>query len=35
VEHEQASPDLRRVLEQNLADERRHCAWILETIERS
>jgi hypothetical protein len=35
VEHDEASPELRQVLEQNLADERRHCAWILQALERS
>ena len=34
VEHSDVTPELRQVLEQNLADERRHCAWILETLGR-
>lgn len=33
VEHPDVTAELRVVLEQNLADERRHCAWILETLE--
>jgi rubrerythrin len=33
VEHPDVTAELRAVLEQNLADERRHCAWILETLE--
>jgi hypothetical protein len=34
VEHPDVTDDLREVLRQNLADERRHCAWILETLQR-
>ena len=35
VGHAQATPEIRAVLEQNLADERRHCSWILDAIGRS
>jgi uncharacterized protein (TIGR02284 family) len=34
VQHRHASPELRRTLESGLADERRHRAWLIETIER-
>ena len=34
AEHADATPEMKRVFEQNLADERRHCEWILETLER-
>lgn len=34
VENSDVTPEMRNVLEQNLADERRHCDWILETLER-
>lgn len=34
VEHPGVTDDVREVLGQNLADERRHCAWILETLQR-
>jgi uncharacterized protein (TIGR02284 family) len=34
VEHPDVTADMRGVLEQNLADERRHCAYILQAIER-
>lgn len=35
VAHPDVTAECRRVLEQNLADERRHCAWILEALGRS
>lgn len=34
VEHSDVTPKMRQVLEQNLADERRHCAWIIETLDK-
>ncbi len=34
VQHRDASPELRQTLEAGLADERRHRAWLIETIER-
>ena len=34
VEHADATPSMREVLNQNLSDERRHCDWILETLGR-
>jgi rubrerythrin len=34
VEHPDVTAELRGVLEQNLSDERRHCAWILQTLQR-
>jgi uncharacterized protein (TIGR02284 family) len=34
VQHRDASPELRHTLEAGLADERRHRAWLIETIER-
>jgi uncharacterized protein (TIGR02284 family) len=34
VQHRHASPELRQTLESGLADERRHRAWLIETIER-
>lgn len=33
VEHSETSPELKSVLEGNLADEREHRAWIKRTIE--
>jgi uncharacterized protein (TIGR02284 family) len=33
-EHSDVTAEMRQVLEQNLADERRHCAWILQTLDR-
>ena len=33
-EHPQVTAEMRAVLEQNLADERRHCSWIMETLDR-
>lgn len=35
VEHPDATPEIRRILEDNLADERRHCSWILNTLGRT
>jgi uncharacterized protein (TIGR02284 family) len=34
VDHPDVAPATRTVLERNLADERRHCDWILATLER-
>ena len=34
VNHDDLTMEMHRVLEQNLSDERRHCAWILDTIGR-
>lgn len=34
VDHPDVSPEVRQVLSQNLADERRHCDWILRTLDR-
>jgi uncharacterized protein (TIGR02284 family) len=33
VQHRNASPELRKTLEDALGDERRHRAWIIETIQ--
>jgi uncharacterized protein (TIGR02284 family) len=35
VEHDRITADMREVLQQNLADERRHCEYILQAIERA
>ena len=35
VEHPDATMEIRRVLEENLADERRHCSWILNALGRT
>jgi hypothetical protein len=35
VEHPEATAEIRQVLEQNLADERRHCSWILNALGQS
>ena len=32
VKHEKVTEDVRKILEKNLEDERRHRAWILEEI---
>ncbi len=32
VEHPEITAEMREVLEQNLADERRHCEWILQSL---
>ena len=32
---EYVTPEIRAVLERNLQDERRHCAWILEQLNES
>jgi uncharacterized protein (TIGR02284 family) len=35
IEHEDVTPEIRQVLEQNLADERRHCEYILRATGRA
>jgi uncharacterized protein (TIGR02284 family) len=35
IEHADLTPEMRQVLEQNLADERRHCEYILRATGRS
>jgi len=35
VEHPDASPEIRELLERNLADERRHRAWLEERLARA
>lgn len=34
VEHADLTPEMLRVLQDNLADERRHCEWILRALDR-
>lgn len=35
IDHDDVTPEMRQVLEQNLADERRHCEYILRATGRS
>ncbi len=32
VKHRDLTPAMRTALEQGLADERRHCSWVLQTL---